>query len=107
MIERILRSLGICLFGLFIHPLFGPLIGRSWLQVEVFGIAPDPTAITTLGVLLTAHPRNWLLLIIPLLWCVISGATLWTMQSPEALMMLGIAALTAFLAARKVLSTRR
>lgn len=97
-------GLGILLFALFIHPLIGPLIGRPWSQVEVFGIAPDPTAVTTLGVLLTAQPHNWPLLIIPLLWCVISGATLWAMQSPEAIVMLGLAALGALLAARRVFS---
>jgi polyferredoxin len=27
---------------------------------------------------------SWLLLIIPTIWCAISGATLWAMASPEA-----------------------
>jgi len=78
---------GICilLFALAVQPLIGPLVGRSWLQVEVFGMTPDPTVTATLGVALAA--RRWGLLIIPLFWCAISGATLWVMQSPDAFVM--------------------
>jgi hypothetical protein len=32
----------------------GRLFGRPWLQAEIFGIAPDPTVVATLGVLMTA-----------------------------------------------------
>src|SRR5688500_9472693 len=65
--------------------MIGPLLGRSWTQTEVFGIAPDPTAIATLGIVLAARGRvRWELLIIPLIWCAISGATLWTMGSADA-----------------------
>jgi len=79
-------ALGIFLYALFLQPLLAPLSGRPWLQAELFGVAPDPTAIATLGVLLLAEPgpfrRLW---IAPLLWCAISGAILWTVQSPQAL----------------------
>ena len=34
----------IFLFALVVFPLIGPLAGRPWTQVEVFGVAPDPTA---------------------------------------------------------------
>ncbi|MEA2983908.1 MAG: hypothetical protein QOD94_162 [Alphaproteobacteria bacterium] len=91
-------GLGIFLFALCIQPLIGPLIGRPWSQVELFGIAPDPTAVGTLGVLLTANRSVWTLLLVPLLWCAISGATLLTMQSMEAFIMLGLAALVIILA---------
>jgi hypothetical protein len=96
-------GLGICLFGLFIHPLIGPLVGRPFVQLELFGVAPDPTAVVTLGVLFTADRIVWLLLPIPLLWCGISGATLWAMQSPEVVIMFGIAVLAVVLGAVKVL----
>lgn len=73
-------------FALAAYPLIGPLLGRPWSSVEVFGIAPDPTAVGTLGILLLAEGRvRWEQLAIPLLWCSISGATLWTMGSPDAL----------------------
>jgi Family of unknown function (DUF6064) len=78
---------GIVLFALFLQPLIGPLFGRSWSGVELFGIAPDPTVLATLGVLLAAERMRWELLAIPLTWCAVTGATLWAMSSPEALLM--------------------
>lgn len=81
-------GLGLFLFALVAQPLIGPLMGRAWLQVEIFGIAPDPTVTATLGILLLAANKTyWRLLIIPFLWCAISGATLWTMDSPDAFLM--------------------
>jgi hypothetical protein len=91
----------ISLFALVAYPLIGPLIGRPWLQIELFGVAPDPTVIATLGVLVAAHRPCCELLVIPLVWCAISGATLWTMQSPDALVMPVVAALTLVLAVWK------
>jgi hypothetical protein len=78
---------GLCIFvfALFVWPLVGRLLGRPWLQAEIFGIAPDPTVVATLGVLMAADRTHWELLVVPLLWCAISGATLWAMQSPDAL----------------------
>jgi len=57
------------------YPLLAVVSGRGWNQAEVFGIAPDPTAIAMLGVLLACrvHLIAWL---IPLAWCAVSGATL-------------------------------
>ena len=102
-----LAGLCIFLFALFVHPLIGPLAGRPWLQVELFGVAPDPTVVATLGVLVAAQRTHWELLVIPLLWCAISGATLWTMQSPDALVVAAVAALTFVLAAWKTLTASR
>jgi len=80
------RWIGIAfiIYGLVLHPLIAPLSGRPWTQAEIFGLAPDPTVIATLGVLVAAARPSWPLLILPLLWCIISGLTLWTMESPEA-----------------------
>jgi hypothetical protein len=73
------------LFALAVQPLAAPLAGRGRMQVEVFGAAPDPTAVATLGFLLAARgPPSRLLWAIPVLWCVLSGAVLWTMDSPDA-----------------------
>ena len=67
------------------YPLLAPLFGRPWHGAEVFGIAPDPTAIATLGFLLMARGRSTLLLYpIPLLWCLVSGLTLWAMADAQA-----------------------
>ncbi len=77
-------GLALFLFELGVQPLIGPLLGRSWAAIELFGIAPDPTALATLGVLLAADRMRYELMIIPLAWCAVTGATLWTMQSPDA-----------------------
>lgn len=88
-------GLGLLLFALFGVPLLGPLLGRNLAQAEVFGMAPDPTALATLGVLLLAHGRHtYVLYPIPLAWCLISGATLWAMEAPDFAIM-PIAALLA------------
>lgn len=78
-------GLGLSAFALFGQPLIAPFVGRPWTQAEVFGVAPDPTAVATLGMVLAAGvSRLWVLLVVPLLWCAVSGATLWTMGSPDA-----------------------
>jgi hypothetical protein len=99
--------MGLFLFALVVQPLLGPLVGRDWRQAEIFGVAPDPTVLATFGILLTVHTRPpWGLMIIPLLWCALSGATQWTMGSPEAWIM-PVAALGALgLAVCQVLSVR-
>lgn len=80
-------TVGLILFGLasLFYPLLAPSLGRGWSRAEVFGIAPDPTAVGTLGLLLLAHGSGrGLAMTVPLLWCLVSGATLWAMGSPEA-----------------------
>jgi hypothetical protein len=77
-------GLWIFLFVLVVEPLIGPLLGRSWRQVEIFGVAPDPTAIATLGILLLATGRGrWALFVVPAIWCAITGATLLAMKAPD------------------------
>jgi len=90
------RWLGLALFvfALLVHPFVGMLFGREWRQVEIFGIAPDPTAVGTLGILLlTAARRRWVLMAVPVLWCAFSGATLLAMESPAGWVMIAAAAL--------------
>src|SRR5262245_5198408 len=95
-------GLGLFLYGLVAHPLIGPLlIGRPWTQVELVGLAPDPTIVATLGVLIAAERPLWHLAIVPLGWCAIAGATLWTMGSPDALLLPAAAVLAIALMAWK------
>jgi len=77
------------------------LLGRPAAQAAFFGVTPDPTAIATLGLLLLMQGGGRAVLWpIPLAWCAISGATLWAMNAPEAL--LPPAAGTAALALRLI-----
>jgi Family of unknown function (DUF6064) len=80
------RWIGLALLaaGVALYPLLAPLLGRPWAQAEIFGIAPDPTAVATIGVLLLAKGRIAFLLALPLLWCAVTALTLWTMEAPDA-----------------------
>jgi hypothetical protein len=71
-------------YALFLHPFGAFLSGREWRGMEVFGVTPDPTAIATIGaVLAVARRRRWPLLVVPILWCAVSGATLLAMKDPR------------------------
>lgn len=56
-------------------PLTELVLGRSLLAVGWFGVAPDPTAVGTLGMLLMARTARWPLWIIPCAWGVVSALT--------------------------------
>ena len=65
------QIVGIALFAFALlgEPLIALLAGRSWVTIEVFGVAPDPTAVATLGIALFAGERPRVTLLIgPLLW---------------------------------------
>jgi hypothetical protein len=78
------QGLGGLLAGVgLLYPLVGLLAGRPLWQVEVFGLAPEPTALVTLGLLLlspylVARTGRWLLLVIPALSLLLGAATHWT-----------------------------
>jgi hypothetical protein len=77
---------GLALFGaaLILYPALAPLMGRSWVAAEIFGLAPDPTALATLAVLALADGwTRWLLMIVPGIWCVLSAATLSALGAGE------------------------
>jgi hypothetical protein len=113
-------GLGLMLAAVAVHPLLGLLLGRPIAQAEVFGLAPDPTAIATLGWLVLLEPQSddrptgrraarvaWRLLwFVPLAWCVIGAATLAAMQSPTAPLM-PVAALLALAFSLPSASRRR
>lgn len=79
---------GIALLGyaLVLHPLAAIAAGRSWQGAEIFALAPDPTAIATLGVLATAR-GGWpvrVLFAVPVAWCALSALTLCVMGTWQA-----------------------
>lgn len=106
--ERSPAGLAILLFALLVQPVLGVVLDRTWPQVEVFGVAPDPTAIATLGILLLASGRvRWELMALPLLWCAISGATLLSMKAPDAWVPPAAAVLVVSLALRATFGVGR
>ena len=77
-------GLAVAACGVLAYPLVGIALGRGIAAAEVFGMAPDPTVFATLGILVLVAPAARLALLpIPLAWCAMTGATLWTMGSPE------------------------
>ena len=98
--ERI--GLGLTAVALFVWPLFSWLDGRPWSEAEVVAIAPDPTAVATLGLLSLAERNRWtaLLCLLPALWLGVSALTLFTMGAWQGWAVL--AALAAGIAARSL-----
>ncbi|OUL99250.1 DUF6064 family protein [Variovorax sp. JS1663] len=89
--HRARRTLGLALLGfaVLVQPWLGLVLrGRPWTEAELFGMAPDPTALGTAGLLLALRPAAgtrfgqvlwWLAWPIPLLWCAIGALTQWTL----------------------------
>ena len=79
-----------------LYPAIAVLTGRGLGQAEVFGVMPDPTALGTIGVLLMATGR-WRrrLMVIPVLWCLLSGALLWTLHREEMALRCGVVCVAA------------
>jgi len=99
-------GLGLAGLGL-LYPGLTLVLGRPLAQVEVFGIAPDPTALVTLGLLLCARsPRPGLLLgvlmPVPLLWGLFSGLTLLAMDEVQAWALFAALALSLALLATRL-----
>ena len=71
-------------FALAVHPFAAVLCGRGLRAAEIFGLAPDPTAVGTLGLLLMSKSRpRWPLMIVPTIWCVATGAILSVLKTPD------------------------
>ena len=83
--RELARWLGLTLliFAVVIHPLLAFMTGHPLLSAEVIGLAPDPTAIATLGVLLVlSHGwRKIVLSLIPVCWLLVSALTLFGLDS--------------------------
>ncbi|HMB74770.1 MAG TPA: DUF6064 family protein [Kiloniellaceae bacterium] len=91
------------LYGLLLYPLQGLAMGRPVAAVQLFGLAPDPTALATLG-LLMALGRGWragICRIVPVIWCLLSATTLYALGSWEAWPLAVAAALGVFIFPRK------
>lgn len=90
-------GLALAAWALLGHPLLAPLFGQPWRQAECLGLAPDPTALTTLAALLLLRLQpSWLA---AALWGLVlvalgfSAALLATIGWPQAWVLLGLLAL--------------
>ncbi|WP_038051435.1 DUF6064 family protein [Thioalkalivibrio sp. ALJ1] len=66
------------------YPLVGLALGdTSWSQLSYVGVAPGPTMLLTLGLLLLGYPRPPLILaIIPCLWALVTAYMAWELGMP-------------------------
>ena len=93
-------GLALALAAALAWPLADGLWSPGWPSVRVVGLAPGPTAVFTLGMLLLGVGRTPLhLALIPLLWTLIAGATAWILSIPQdlALPVVGIGAIVLIL----------
>lgn len=97
--DRIARiGLLTLLTAILLLPLLGPLPGGNWTGIELFLLAPDPTALGSLGLTLMLRARHgWLMGLLPLLWLAISGLTLLAMGMIAGGLWLFVAAASAAL----------
>lgn len=58
-----------------LYPFIALMTGRSWLQFEMFSLAPDPTVLATVAILALSKVST-VLYVIPLIWLLISAVTL-------------------------------
>ena len=89
-------GLGFVFFAMAVYPLIGWLAGHGWPRAPLFGIAPCPTTIFTMGVLMLTEGRTPLRLVaIPVLWSLIGGTAAWLLEVPEdfALLLVGLGGL--------------
>jgi hypothetical protein len=72
---RTVAGLALATYAILIYQVLGWLFGQVYPAVPVFGIAPCPTTIFTIGLLLLGswHTARWLL-VIPACWGIIGGS---------------------------------
>jgi hypothetical protein len=102
-------GLGFVAVAMAVYPLIGSLLGHGWPRAPMFGLAPCPTTIFTLGMLLlTAHRTPLHLSIIPVLWSLIGGSAAWLLELPEdlALLLAGILGMSLIVGKNRRLSLR-
>lgn len=81
---RTVAGLGLVAFAALVYPALGWLAGHAYPAAPVFGVAPCPTTIFTIGLLLlgTWKVARWLL-VIPALWAAIGGSAAVLLDVPQ------------------------
>jgi hypothetical protein len=89
-------GLGLVVYAIIGYPLIAEVAGEGLQSAPVVGLAPGPTAVFTLGVLLLVEGRTPLhLTVVPVLWSLIAGVTAWELGVAEemALPLIGLGTL--------------
>ena len=77
-------------YGIGIYPLIGLFVTHPYPATPLFGVAPCPTAIFTIGLLILArHRRPLVIALVPLAWCVIGGSAAILLGVAEDWMLFG------------------
>ena len=71
-------GLGLLIVSVFVYPFIALISGRSWMQFEMFALAPDPTVLATFAILLISKGST-ILYVIPIIWILLSAMTLFVM----------------------------
>jgi hypothetical protein len=91
-------------YAMLVYPIIGYLLGHGYPRAPLFGVAPCPTTIFTIGLLCLAdRPMPWALWLVPLLWSLIGGTAAWLLGVPEdlGLWIAGLAAVVLILKPHK------
>ena len=71
-------------YSLVVYPILGLAITHPYPETPLFGVAPCPTTVFSLGLLLLAsYPRPMLLAAVPLLWAGIGGSAAFLLSIPQ------------------------
>ena len=66
------------LYAMIIYPVLGHLLGHQYPEAPVFGLAPCPTVIFTLGLMLwTSGKVSYRFIVIPFLWSLVGFSAAW------------------------------
>ena len=76
---RVKVGIGLLLVAFIFYPFIAFIAGRSWMQFEIFALAPDPTVLATFAILLFYKDRI-ALFVIPVIWGLLSAMTLFVMS---------------------------
>ena len=93
-------GLGLVIYSIAVAPLIASLMDHGWPRAPMFGVAPAPVTLFTLGMLLLSERRVPLnLAVIPVLWCLVGGTAAWLLNVAEdlALPLAGVAAMALML----------
>jgi len=81
-VER--AGFALVVYAIFVQPPVFFVLGRPLIQTELFAFMPDPTVLATIGVLAAIPDVVVWLFLVPLVWSLYSGLTLYSMGSDDA-----------------------